>query len=68
MKSSHKKHEIKGKGNVITEFMKEKTTELSKGEKTLLACGGPLWKERNWKNDSSLFLLLISFFLKYKTT
>jgi hypothetical protein len=48
--------------------MKEKTTELSKGEKTLLACGGPLWKERNWKNDSSLFLLLISFFLKHKTT
>jgi len=24
MKSSHKKHEIKGKGNVITEFMKQK--------------------------------------------
>jgi hypothetical protein len=42
MKSSHKKHEIKGKDNVITEFMKKKTIELSKGEKTLLACGGSL--------------------------
>lgn len=42
MKSSHKKHEIKGKGNVITEFAKKKTIELSKGEKTLHACGGPL--------------------------
>ncbi len=68
MKSSHKKHEIKGKGNVITEFAKKKTIELSKGEKTLHACGGPLWKERNWKNDSSLFLLLISFFKMDKTT
>jgi hypothetical protein len=27
-----------------------------------------LWKERNWKNDSSLFLLLISFFKMDKTT
>lgn len=68
MKSSHKKHEIKGKGNVITEFVKKKTIEPSKGEKTLLACGGSLWKERNWKTDSSLFLLLISFFKKDKTT
>jgi hypothetical protein len=56
MKSSHKKHEIKGKGNVITEFVKKKTIELSKGEKTLLA------RERKELKERFFFICFAHFF------